>query len=142
MSMFWGLGYDGMATSGFLFSEKYGKYLNQNQLKLVFIHLRLSKLSIMSTLERRRMIKVEIRGLPEARHMQMYISEKMNRVGDLAKKLKHVYNKDIGKTDEIKIYRDKFHLPDHENINIIETGEEIIAYRRESEYVEEQDAVF
>ena len=93
----------------------------------------------MNTLERRRMIKVEIRGLPEARHMQMYISEKMNRVGDLARKLKHVYNKDIKKTDEIKIYRDKFHLPDHENINIIETGEEIIAYRRESEYVEEKE---
>ena len=65
---------------------------------------------------------MEVRGLSETRHMLMYISAKMKRVGDLATKLKFVYD-DIKKTDEIKIYRDKFHLPDNENINIIETGE-------------------
>ena len=53
--------------------------------------------------------------------MLMYISEKMSRVGDLATKLKFVYHDIINKTDEIEIYRDEFHLPDNENINIIET---------------------
>ena len=62
------------------------------------------------------------------------------RVGDLATKLKFVYD-DIKKTDEIKIYRDKFHLPDFEDIKIIETGEEIIVYRKEKEYVEDKEAL-
>ena len=70
------------------------------------------------------------------RHSLVFTSGK--RVGDIATKLKHVYD-DIMKTDEIKIYRDKFHLPDHENINIIVTGEEIIAHRKETEYVEEKE---
>ena len=81
---------------------------------------------------------MEIRGLPEERHTLMYISERMKRIGDLATKLKFVYD-DIKKTDEIKIFRDKFHLPDNENINIIETGEEIIVYRRDTEYVESSE---
>ena len=101
---------------------------------------RLSKFTIMSTREGGRRIKVEVRGLPETRHMLMYISERMRRVGDLATKLKFVYE-DIKKTDEIKIYRDKFHLPNNENINIIETGEEIIVYTKatETEYFEENE---
>ena len=69
----------------------------------------------------------------------MFISEKMNRGGDLARKIKHVYVHDIRKTDEIKIYRDKFHLPDYENINIIGTDEEIIVHRKEKEYVENKE---
>ena len=83
---------------------------------------------------------MEVRGLPETRHMLMYISERMRRVGDLATKLKFVCD-DIRKTDEVKIYRDKFHLPNNENINIIETGEEIIVYTKasETEYVESED---
>ena len=73
--------------------------------------------------------------------MLMYISEKMSRVGDLATKLKFVYHDIINKTDEIKIYRDEFHLPNNENINIIETGEKILVYRKatETEYVEKKD---
>jgi len=90
----------------------------------------------MSTHEGRRRIEVEIRGLPQIRHTLVFTSGK--RVGDIATKLKHVYD-DIKKTDEIKIYRDKFHLPDNENINIIKTGDKIIAYRRETEYVEENE---
>lgn len=83
---------------------------------------------------------MEVRGLPEPRHTLMFISEKMRRIGDLATKLKFVYD-DINKTDEIKIYRDKFHLPDNESINIIETGEEIIVYRKakETEFVEKKE---
>ena len=83
---------------------------------------------------------MEIRGLSGTRHMLMFISERMKRVGDLATKLKFVYD-DIKKTDEIKIYRDKFHLPDYEDINIIETGEDIIVYRKETEYVEDKEAL-
>ena len=99
----------------------------------------------MSTREGGRRIKVEVRGLPEARHMQMFISERMNKVRDLGIKLKYVCE-DINKTDEIKIFRDKFLLPDNESINIIETGEEIIVYRNatETEYVgksEDKDAL-
>ena len=94
----------------------------------------------MSSREGGRRIKVEIRGLPEERHTLMYISERMKRIGDLATKLKFVYD-DIKKTDEIKIFRDKFHLPDYEDINIIETGEDIIVYRKETEYVEDKDAL-
>jgi len=85
---------------------------------------------------------VEVRGLPETRHMLVFISERMNKVRDLATatKLKFVCS-DIKKTDEIKIYRDKFLLPDNENINIIETDEEIIVYRKatETEYVEKKE---
>jgi len=89
----------------------------------------------MSTREGGRRIKVEVRGLPEARHMLMYISERMNKVRDLGIKLKYVCD-DIKKTDEIKIFRNKFLLPDNENINIIKTGEEIIVYRKATEYIE------
>ena len=94
----------------------------------------------MSNPEGGRRIKVEVRGLPEThpRHMLLFITAKMKRVGDLATKLKFMYD-DIKKTDEIKIFRDKFHLPNNENINIIETGEEIIVYRKETEYVEEKE---
>ena len=81
----------------------------------------------MSTCEGGRRIKIEVRGIPETRQMLMYISERMKRVGDLATKLKFVC-KDIKETDEIKIYREEFLLPDNENINIIET-----------EYVEEKE---
>ena len=73
----------------------------------------------------RRRIKVEVRGLPETRHMLMLISERMKRVGDLATKMKFVC-KDIKETDEIKIYSEEFLIPDDEDINIIETGEKII----------------
>ena len=55
------------------------------------------------------------------------VRSKMNRVSDLGIKLKHVCD-DINMTDEIKIFRDKFLLPDNESIDIIETGEEIIVY--------------
>ena len=102
---------------------------------------RLSRVTIMSTTrEGGRRIKVEVRGLPETRHMLMFIDEKMRKVGDLTTKLRFVCS-DIKKTDEIKIYRDKFLLPDNEYINIIETGEEIIVYRKdtETEYVEKKE---
>ena len=81
---------------------------------------------------------MEIRGLPETRHILMPISERMNKVRDIGTKLKHVYD-DINQTDEIKIYRDKFHIHDNENINIIKTDEEIIVYRKETEYVEKKE---
>ena len=83
---------------------------------------------------------MEVRGLPEPRQMLMIIDEKMEKVRDLATKLKFVC-KDIKKTDEIKIHRDRFLLPDKENINIIETGEKIIAFinATEKEYVEYED---
>jgi len=85
---------------------------------------------------------VEVRGLGKPRHMLMYIKKEMNRVRDLATRLKYVCN-DIKSTNVIKIYRDKFLLPDNENINIIETGDEIIVYRNadpaETEYVENEE---
>ena len=83
---------------------------------------------------------MEVRGLPQPRQMLMIIDEKMEKVRDLATKLKFVC-KDIKKTDEIKIHRDRFLLPDKENINIIETGEKIIAFinATETEYVEYED---
>merc|ERR1740128_1627323 len=88
------------------------------------------------------MIKVEVRGLGQPRHILMYIKKEMNRVRDLATRLKYVCD-DIKKTDVIKIYRDKFLLPDNENINIIETGDEIIVFRNadptETEYVENEE---
>ena len=88
----------------------------------------------------RRRIEVEVRGLPEPRKMLMLISEKMRKVEDIATNLKFLF-KDIKKTDEIKIHRDEFLLPDKENINIIETGEKIIAFinATETEYVEYED---
>ena len=94
----------------------------------------------MSTREAGRRIEVEVRGLPGPRQMLMIIDEKMKMVRDLAAKLKFVC-KDIKKTDEIKIHRDRFLLPDKENINIIETGEKIIAFinATETEYVEYED---
>ena len=94
----------------------------------------------MSSREKGRRVKVEVRGLPEVRHMLMYISERMNKVRDLGIKLKYVCE-DINQTYEIKIYRDKFLLPDNENINIIETGEEIIVYINaiKTEYVESKE---
>ena len=67
----------------------------------------------MGSREGRRRIKVDVRGLSEARHMEMFVSKKMNRVSDLGIKLKHVCD-DINKTDEIKIFRDMFLLPDNE----------------------------
>ena len=77
---------------------------------------------------------MEVRGLPETRHMLIPL-ERMRRVGDIATKLKYRCD-DINQTDEIKIYRDKFHIHDNENINIIKTDEEIIAYRKETEYAQ------
>ena len=93
----------------------------------------------MSNREGGRRIKVEVRGLPETRHMLIPL-ERMRRVGDIATKLKYRCD-DINKTDEIKIYRDKFHIHDNENINIIKSDEEIIVYTKatETEYFEENE---
>ena len=74
------------------------------------------KFTIMSSRE----VRVEVRGLPEARHMMMNICEDMKRVRDLAARLRFLCD-DIKKTDKIQIYRDKFLLPDNERINIIKT---------------------
>ena len=93
----------------------------------------------MSGREGGRRIKVEVRGLPKARHMLMFISERMNKVRDFGIKLKYVCE-DINQSDEIKIYRDKFLLPDNENINIIRSGEEIIVYVKATEYVESKES--
>merc|ERR1740128_903544 len=88
------------------------------------------------------MIKVEVRGLGQPRHILMYIKKEMNRVNDLATRLNYVCD-DIKKTDVIKIYRDKFLPPDNKNINIIDTGDELIVYRNsdptETEYVENEE---
>ena len=88
------------------------------------------------------MIKVEVRGLGKPLHKLMYIKREINRVKDLATRLNYVCD-DIKKTDVIKIYRDKFLPPDNENINIIETGDELIVYRNsdptETEYVENEE---
>ena len=99
----------------------------------------MSEFSIMSSREGGRRIKVEVRGLPETRHMLIPL-ERMRRVGDIATKLKYRCD-DIKQTDEIKIYRDKFHIHDNENINIIKSDEEIIVYTKatETEYFEENE---
>ena len=83
---------------------------------------------------------MEVRGLPETRHMLIPL-ERMRRVGDIATKLKHNMRDEIKQTDEIKIYRDKFHIHDNENINIIKSDEEIIVYTKatETEYFEENE---
>ena len=57
----------------------------------------------------------------------MYIDDWMKSVGDIRTKLMSVCD-DIEMTDEIKIYRDKYLLPNKENINIINNGDEIVVY--------------
>ena len=50
---------------------------------------------IMNSMEGGRRIKVEVRGLPEARHMLLFICEKMNTVRDLGIKLKYVCDTEL-----------------------------------------------
>ena len=48
---------------------------------------------------------------------------------DIRTKLTSVCD-DIKMTDEIKIYRDKYLLPNKENINMVNIGDEIVVYRK------------
>ena len=107
----------------------------------------------MSSREGGRTIKLEVRGrgrgLSETRYMLMYIDDWMKSVGDtdislvfmsptlddwmksvgdIITKLMSVCD-DIKMTDELKIYRDMYLLPNNENINMINNGDEIIVYR-------------
>ena len=85
----------------------------------------------MSSREGGRTIKLEVRGrgrgLSETRYMLMYIDDWMKSVGDIRTKLMSVCD-DIKMTDEIEIYRDKYLLPNKENINMIDDGDEIVVY--------------
>ena len=85
----------------------------------------------MDSREEGRTIKLEVRGLFETRYMLMYIDDWMKSVGDIRTKLMSVCDgcDDIKMTDELKIYRDMYLLPNNENINMINNGDEIIVYR-------------
>ena len=77
--------------------------------KLLNLTYRLSKFTIMSTCEGGgRRIKIEVRGLPATRHILMYISERIKRVGDLATKLKFGQKK-LNPTIRIRS-SDPFHI--------------------------------